>query len=156
MTLAAQNILSRYNDVTAQVRAKGGVACGSLATQPVAGFTRGEIMLGSHVDDNPESVDVVHVLSTRQVNGEEHLVMEAFVSYTERGMMDRLLKKPGTPCLHHYVTEYVRGSSGSQLVDAVLATCDLNTGELRDLSRGNEAIEKVWRLEDQTGKRITS
>ena len=156
-------ILHRYDDVCqalrSQTSARGPngqlVSPGQVAVPPLDGYATGEIMLGSHIDTNPETVDVVHVWSSRTENGQEHFAIEAFVDYTDRGVLDRIFKKPGQPWLHHYVSEYVRGASGSQLVDVLLATCDPKTGELHEVLRGNDAIKAVWRLEEQTGKRIT-
>ena len=156
-------ILHRYQDVCQALRSQttpgaGGrhFSSGQLAVAPLDGYAKGEIMLGSIIDTNPETVDVVHVWSSRQENGQEHFAIEAFVDYTDRGPLDRLFKKPGQSWLCHYVTEYVRGASGSQMVDVMMATCDPRTGELHEVLRGNDAVKAAWKLEEHTGTHVTS
>lgn len=157
-------ILHRYQDVCQALRSQAPpsgndgryFSSGGVGVAPLDGYATGEIMLGSAIDANPDTVDVVHVWSSRKDNGQERFAIEAFVDYTERGPLDRLFRKPGQTFLHHYVTEYVRGASGSQLVDVMMAKCDPKTGELQEVLRGDDAIRAAWRLEEHTGRRITS
>lgn len=160
MNAIQANPLARYDHLAQQIRAAAGDSnagvWSKVATDPLPGYDTAEIMLGSRVGGDPEEAKVVHVYDSRQVNGHEEFAVEAFVSFTDRGPMDRLFKKPGDAYLYHYTAQFVRGGSGNQLVDAALVNCDPTTGRVRESLEGRRAIDQVWKLEDRTGCHITA
>ncbi len=144
--------LRRFEEVSTAVRSHNGFASTNLPVAPAPGYDTAEIFLGSRVD---RAVDVLHVMSFKQEPDGEHILQETFLRRTERGLGDWIRRRPAAPVVYHLIQERVRGSSGSPIVDAVLAAYDPQSGALRSRATRGDAYDGVEKLEAETGERLT-
>ncbi|MBM3465519.1 MAG: hypothetical protein FJX76_25790 [Armatimonadetes bacterium] len=147
-----RNGLQRFNEAASRLQSLGGFAGNNSAITPADGYARGEMFLGSHSE--PER-DVIHLMSFRQETDGEHILHETFLRRSERGFGDWITRKPAHDVVYHLLQEHVRGTSGSGVVDAVLAAYDPRSGALISREVHGEAYDRVERLEAETGLRLT-
>ncbi|NDD29341.1 MAG: hypothetical protein EB084_13850 [Proteobacteria bacterium] len=146
--------LRRFQALSADLAQHGGSASSNQPVAPSDGYTSAEMYLGSRLGKNAESPDAIYVMSYRTESDGEHILTETFVRRREPSLLDRVMRRPGPDNVYHILQEYVRGTSGSQLVDAVLARYDPRQAQRTELAEEGRALDRTRQLESETGLRL--
>ena len=110
----------------------------------------GHVASSSRVDDNPETMDIVNLVTEMQKNGSKS---ETFLEIAPKKHWFWGTPK-GNQKLVHLSRRVSHAAGGYSLTDVALRTVDLVTGEELSVSTGNKAVKDAQKLQKDVPFRL--